>query len=526
MNAEVLAVVVHHYLTATLVVNTAPFEDGPTECVGKVVAHETVTIVAEVETLVLVVVLFAGIEQRVVQPAILVFLAHHDSDRLLAFKAAVVTHHRDAGIDFPGIGRGIAAFIKVFHMHGVLDILVQARRSRFRIIRIRVTGLRPDVVLVEEFRIHADSDNRHTDRLVDKERLGHHFLGKRSFLEYGTAERSAVREGYRAIEFLGIRRRDRTILRAAELDSGRQRRRVDSHLVIEEATLYLAQVERGSHGIVGLGIRVRRFRSRLVKVLPDTAIRNTPAHVTRTDCRILDRVTDTVLIVNQEYLAAILLNLPVRMEARMLPIGIATVSDLDNVLLVAEDDAERLRGNNLVTKDPLTRLLAAFDKRITLQVRRFTAGIVNFDPRRILTVFVEPAQVKRRDFGYHESGIADPVSDRILGLTDMNRVVNRITINNLANSINISFGRTRNTRFATAGITTTVRTCRFYGRDNGTSRFPIRTGVQSKKQRRDSEDPDKVFSTHRTAYKRIDNNGTPQSHPNPIKTSNLKFRRI
>ena len=84
-----------------------------------------------------------------------------------------------------------------------------------------------------------------------------------------------------------------------------------------------------------------------------------------------------------------------------------------HVVLVAEYRAERLRGNQFVTEHPLARLIQIFDKGITLEVRRFGAGIVNFNPTRIVTVFIEPVKVHRRNFGNHQGGISFPLDSRV-----------------------------------------------------------------------------------------------------------------
>ena len=58
-----------------------------------------------------------------------------------------------------------------------------------------------------------------------------------------------------------------------------------------------------------------------------------------------------------------------------------------------------MSGNRNIAKDPLARFLEIFDKRIVLKVRRFGSRIVDFNPTRIVTIFIEPVQIDRRNFG-------------------------------------------------------------------------------------------------------------------------------
>ena len=92
-----------------------------------------------------------------------------------------------------------------------------------------------------------------------------------------------------------------------------------------------------------------------------------------------------------------------------------------HIILVAEYDAEFLGFNQFFTKDPLAGLVATFNKRITLKVCRHGTRIVDFDPTRIVTLFIKPIQINRRNFAYHQGRITLPFECRIG--RDIKRVV-------------------------------------------------------------------------------------------------------
>ena len=84
-----------------------------------------------------------------------------------------------------------------------------------------------------------------------------------------------------------------------------------------------------------------------------------------------------------------------------------------HVVLVAEYRAEGLRSDQFVTEHPLARLIQILNKGVTLEVCGNIACVINFNPTRIVTIFIEPVQVHRRNFGNHQGGIAFPLDSRV-----------------------------------------------------------------------------------------------------------------
>lgn len=118
VNAEVFAVVEHHYLEATLVIHVGAFHQAHQHGVAKVVGPETVAVVAQVEALHLLG-FGAGLEERILENLVaVVVVVHLDGDALLGLVAAVVTDNRDACVDFPGLFGGRASVFEVFHVYG------------------------------------------------------------------------------------------------------------------------------------------------------------------------------------------------------------------------------------------------------------------------------------------------------------------------------------------------------------------------------------------------------------------------
>ena len=83
MDAVILAVIEHDHLTASLVINTSSFKESATHGVFNVVAHETVTIITQVERLILVINALASFEQRIIDASVFIFFAESDRNGLL-----------------------------------------------------------------------------------------------------------------------------------------------------------------------------------------------------------------------------------------------------------------------------------------------------------------------------------------------------------------------------------------------------------------------------------------------------------
>ena len=92
MNAIVFTIVEHHHLATTLVIYIGTLQQGPGHGVFQVIAHVTVSVIAQVKAPKLASGFFAGFKQRILDLAILVFFAHHNRHRFLVFHAAPITH--------------------------------------------------------------------------------------------------------------------------------------------------------------------------------------------------------------------------------------------------------------------------------------------------------------------------------------------------------------------------------------------------------------------------------------------------
>ena len=101
VDAVVPSVVEHHHLAASLVIDSASFQDGTANGVSDVVAYEAVAVVSQVESAEFAVRLLAGFEQRVFEFSVLVLFAHHDGDGFLVFEPAVAAHDGNARFDVP-----------------------------------------------------------------------------------------------------------------------------------------------------------------------------------------------------------------------------------------------------------------------------------------------------------------------------------------------------------------------------------------------------------------------------------------
>ena len=118
VDAEVFAIVEHHHLAATLVVHFGAFQQASHHGVGNVVGPVAVTVVAQVERLDFLS-LGACLEQGVFQHLVaVVVVVHLDGDALLGLVAAVVSHDRNACVDFPVLFGGGASVFEEFHMDG------------------------------------------------------------------------------------------------------------------------------------------------------------------------------------------------------------------------------------------------------------------------------------------------------------------------------------------------------------------------------------------------------------------------
>ena len=302
VNTVVGSVVEHHHLTATLVIHAASFKNGATHGIGKVVAHKAVTVVTKVKALVPVVHALASFEQRILDPGSAIFLAHHDSEGLLAFHTAPATHQGNTGIGFPSLVRALRAVFKVFHVGSHLASVIRIRFVRsvhLVMLHVRFATVRLLVILHKEARVHGHCHHRHIHRLTDKVRIRHHILGQEALLERGTTQNHRMVNDQLAIELGRAFGRSGSILGAAHLHSFRKASRgIQDNLVIVETALVSAKVKLGGNAFVCRTCRIRLLRSRLFKVLPRTAIHNAPAHPRR-KLRIVHRVANSVIRVNQ-----------------------------------------------------------------------------------------------------------------------------------------------------------------------------------------------------------------------------------
>ena len=414
MDAVVLAVIEHDHLAASLVIHATAFQDCTRHGIGNIVAHETVTVVTQVERLENGVGL-ARFKQRVFQAAILIFFVHGNRNRLLVGHTAPSAHQGDARIDFPCRTGRLASVSKIHHMHRIFNIFHQSCRARFRV--GTTAFLLGNVMLREEFRINADSHHRHIYRLVDEEALRNDLTAKGTALVGCTAERHAFRNGNLLIEFRRRARRFGAVLRTTYLYAFGHRRRIQVDFVAIETARNRAHVDFRHEIVIGLRFRVAFFGSRLVEILPDATIHNTPANA-RLQFRVIHRITNRIVRVNQVNRSTLIVQLPVGMRTVMgvvlLPIlplerRILGTGRYSVVFLVAENNPEGLRLDDLVAKDPFAGFIGIFNKGITLQVRILGTGIVNFNPGAIIAIFVGPVQINRHDFGNDQCGVTDPV---------------------------------------------------------------------------------------------------------------------
>ena len=252
---------------------------------------------------------------------------------------------------------------------------------------LRGFAARLDVMFTEEARIHANGNNRHLHYIfIDEERTRRYLARKSARLERCATEGYAMVNRLRGIEFRRIFVRHRTIGRTAELDTFRECRRIQLNGIAIEPSLETAHICRRSRFVIRLYASIRLFRGRLFKVLPIAAIRNAPA-IAGIQFRIINGIANSIISVDQVKRTAVLVEFPVRMRTRVAVTVICTYNSR-NILLVAEDDLEALRLDDIVTKNKLARILAAFNKRIAAQVHILVACVVKFHPRRIVAVFI------------------------------------------------------------------------------------------------------------------------------------------
>ena len=215
------------------------------------------------------------------QPGSTILFAHHDSDRLLAFHAAPATHQGNTAIDFPGLFLGAASLVVEFHMNRKFARIIRIRlvgSIHPVIVHIRFAAVRFLVVILEESRIHAHRHHGHIYRFADKVRIRHRFGSQVAFLVGSAAEHRRLTNRDGIPKFLGILRRLRTVTGATHLDVARSRRRIQRDRFVIETALRSGEGKLGSHALIGGRCRIRLFGSRLIEILPHTAIDDTPAH--------------------------------------------------------------------------------------------------------------------------------------------------------------------------------------------------------------------------------------------------------
>ena len=157
VNPVILAVVKHHYLAASLIVDRSPFQKAYRHRVCQVITDKAVAVIAQNKSLELLRVR-ACIEQRVLQPSILILLAHHDGYGFLNLVTAIAAHNGNPRINLEGLGLRRTSLGKVFYMHREFHIFPEF----CRLARIGLAGKRSDIVRIKYGR-HAQGNHRHPD---------------------------------------------------------------------------------------------------------------------------------------------------------------------------------------------------------------------------------------------------------------------------------------------------------------------------------------------------------------------------
>ena len=335
VNTVILAVIEHHHLAATLVIDAGAFQKGATHGIFDIVAHETVTIVTQVKRLVLIVHALASFKQRIVDAAGLIFFVHFDGYGFFVIQSAIATHQRNASIHIKSFcAAHFTAIREILHMHGVFNFFVQFWSTTW------AACIRLDIDLFKETRVHGQCNHRHLYFLfIDKVSIRHHFFGEETILIGGTTKNRILFNLDFRIKFRRILGRGRTILRTMDGHAIIRRGRIQFHRFAIETSRFSLKIKLGSHSIVCRRFVIRLFGSRLFKILPRPTIDNAPAHA-RSKFRIIHRITDSIIPIDQINRPAILVEFPVGVSTLMpYTITYGAVNN-SNIALIAENSDE------------------------------------------------------------------------------------------------------------------------------------------------------------------------------------------
>ena len=97
-----------------------------------------------------------------------------------------------------------------------------------------------------------------------------------------------------------------------------------------------------------------------------------------------------------------------------------------NIFLIAEYNSKRFSLENIMAKNPLAQVLQIFNKCITFKIDVLFAGVVDFNPRRIIAFFIVPVHIQRRNFRYTQSRFSNPTKSGIGRKLNINRNQNSI----------------------------------------------------------------------------------------------------